>query len=1034
MTRLSRLFSVMALAVIGYAVPATAQVATTYTFSQSAGTYVPLVGGTQLAQNANLDENVYPVSIPTFYFDGTSYQSIFVSTNGFITFGSYMPDIYFYNPLSSADPYDGCVSAFGGDVAAAQAAAGTRNLTYGMQGNDFVVQWQNVRRYQIAGERVSFQIRLNTVTNQINIVYGGSLIPGNDQVYPEIGLRGPDNTFATNVNNRSVVAATGAWINSTAGATNTSTCMYDSNNPTVVPAVGTTFTWTPAPIDMLVSSLVSPGLSGCYGRNETVSVQIKNIGGAVINFATTPVTINASATGTNPVIFTPVVVNTGTLAIGASQTVVITTTYDMSVAGSYVFDASTSVIGDSHVSNDGMASVTRESHTPEVIASSDVAICDGSMTTLGTTATAFNYDATFTNNTPLAIPDDTPAGVNSTIVVSGQPVPASSVSVRIENLMHTYDADLTITLTAPDGSVIILALEPGVGDDNFTNTLFTATATTPISMGIEPFTGPHLPEEPFSNLTGLANGTWTLHIEDNYADDAGTLFSWSILIPVANSVSTYAWTPAGSLSSATVSNPDATPASTTTYTVVVTDASGCTNSDEVTVTVNPIPAVVANSTASTVCDGSPVTLTGGGATSYTWTSSVTDGVAFNPSATDTYTVTGTDANGCTNTDMITVTVNPAPPVVANTTASAVCDGSSVTLTGSGATSYSWTSSVTDGVAFTPVATDTYTVTGTDANGCTNTDVITVTVNTAPTVVANSTASAVCDGSPVTLTGSGATSYTWTGSVTDGVAFTPVATDTYTVTGTDANGCTNTDLITVTVNTLPTVAANSTSSAVCDGSPVTLTGSGATSYTWTSSVTDGVAFTPVVTDTYTVTGTDGNGCTATDAITVTVNALPVVTVSLPIDTLCLNDPLFTLTGETPVGGTWSGPGVTGNTFDPMAAGLGIATIVYMYTDANSCSASDSAEIVVDVCTGIVDAAGFNASVYPNPTTGMFTIQLSETPAEGASVEVLNSLGQVVDAFTMTATTKQVDLSAMEGGLYTVRIISGNVVMTQRIVKQ
>ena len=83
-----------------------------------------------------------------------------------------------------------------------------------------------------------------------------------------------------------------------------------------------------------------------------------------------------------------------------------------------------------------------------------------------------------------------------------------------------------------------------------------------------------------------------------------------------------------------------------------------------------------------------------------------------------------------------------------------------------------------------------------------------------------------------------------------------------LTGTDGNGCQNTDAVLVTVNALPSVSAGSDQN-VCNGGAVTLTGSGASSYTWDNGVTDGVSFTPGSTTTYTVTGTDGNGCQNTD---------------------------------------------------------------------------------------------------------------------------------------------------------------------------
>src|SRR5690606_6216074 len=118
--------------------------------------------------------------------------------------------------------------------------------------------------------------------------------------------------------------------------------------------------------------------------------------------------------------------------------------------------------------------------------------------------------------------------------------------------------------------------------------------------------------------------------------------------------------------------------------------------------------------------------------SYNWNNGVANGVSFSPSTTQTYTVTGTDGNGCENTALIQVIVNQLPNVDAGTTQS-ICMGDDVTLNGTGAQSYVWNNNVTNGVAFTPSATETYTVTGTDANGCQSIDQVVVTVNALPNV-------------------------------------------------------------------------------------------------------------------------------------------------------------------------------------------------------------------------------------------------------------------------------------------------------------
>ncbi|WP_197043990.1 hypothetical protein, partial [Aureispira sp. CCB-QB1] len=98
-------------------------------------------------------------------------------------------------------------------------------------------------------------------------------------------------------------------------------------------------------------------------------------------------------------------------------------------------------------------------------------------------------------------------------------------------------------------------------------------------------------------------------------------------------------------------------------------------------------AVMASSTDTVVCSGESITLTGIGAASYVWDNGAVDGIAFVPSATTTYNVTGTDGNGCSATGNLTITVDTLPTVMASSTDTVVCSGESITLTGIGAASY-----------------------------------------------------------------------------------------------------------------------------------------------------------------------------------------------------------------------------------------------------------------------------------------------------------------------------------------------------------
>ena len=136
-------------------------------------------------------------------------------------------------------------------------------------------------------------------------------------------------------------------------------------------------------------------------------------------------------------------------------------------------------------------------------------------------------------------------------------------------------------------------------------------------------------------------------------------------------------------------------AATTSFVVTGTDAFGCSATDTVVVTALSLPNVSAGGNQTT-CEGDSVTLSGSGASSYSWDNGITDGVSFIASATTTYTVTGTGVNGCTNTDYATITVNPNPSVDAGNNQT-LCEGNSITLNASGASSYLWDNGVVDGV-------------------------------------------------------------------------------------------------------------------------------------------------------------------------------------------------------------------------------------------------------------------------------------------------------------------------------------------------
>lgn len=263
-------------------------------------------------------------------------------------------------------------------------------------------------------------------------------------------------------------------------------------------------------------------------------------------------------------------------------------------------------------------------------------------------------------------------------------------------------------------------------------------------------------------------------------------------------------------------NPDETG----TYTVTGTGPYGCVDTDEALVTVHPIPTIEAGEDF-TVCSGEIITLTASGAGIggvYDWDGGITDGELFPIIVTATYTVTGTDENGCINTDEITVTVNPLPEIDAGPD-QIICIGDETVLAATGAGPdgvYLWDLDVMDGEAFTPDETLTYTVTGTDENACENVDLVIVTVSPLPTINAGADFD-VCFGDDAVLNGSGAGvggSYTWDSGVVNGVSFTPGVTATYIVIGEDALGCIESDEVMITVNPIPIVHFNGDQLADC----------------------------------------------------------------------------------------------------------------------------------------------------------------------------------------------------------------------------
>jgi gliding motility-associated-like protein len=423
------------------------------------------------------------------------------------------------------------------------------------------------------------------------------------------------------------------------------------------------------------------------------------------------------------------------------------------------------------------------------------------------------------------------------------------------------------------------------------------------------------------------------------------------------------------------------------YTVTVTDGNTCTSTTTSSLTVNPLPTAAISGDLD-ICIGDATTLTASGGLSYAWsTSDLTADI--NVGAAGGYTVTVTDANSCTDEASVTIIVNPLP-VAAISGDLDICSGESTILTASGGTGYLW--STGDNTEATSIGlSGTYTVTVSDANICTSTAETTVTVNPLPTASITGNFE-ICAGETTTLTASGGTSYAWsTGDLTADINVGTAGL--YTVTVTDGNGCTGTTTINLTVNPLPT-AAISGDLDICAGDATTLTASGGTGYTWsTAGVTADISV--GVAGDYTVTVTDGNGCTDEAMITLVVNPLPVAAITGDLDICAGESTILTASGGT--GYLWS----TGDNTDATSIGLS-GTYTVTVTDANACTSTAETTVTVN----------------PLPTaniTGDFEICAGETT-------LLTASGGTSYAWSTGETTESISTGA--AGFYTVTVTDGN----------
>lgn len=512
---------------------------------------------------------------------------------------------------------------------------------------------------------------------------------------------------------------------------------------------------------------------------------------------------------------------------------------------------------------------------------------------------------------------------------------------------------------------------------------------------------------------------------------------------------TYSW----SNSSTTASITNLAPA---TYAVSVTDSVGCMVTGSAVV--NPascglsISITTTDETAPGANDGTAAAVASGGTSPYSFNwSNGSFNAGITGLAPGTYTVTVTDASGCTDSSSATVnafncTLSVSASATAETAPGAV-DGTATAAATGGSTPYSfnWSDGQATATA-TGLAPSTYTVTVTDAIGCIAIDTavvdsFTCALSAMATATGETSAGASDGAASVTISGGALPySYLWSNGGTDST-ITGLSAGTYSVTVTDGNNCTATASATVDPASLcnivitGVVISNPSCSGAADGQ-VSVTSTGGTGtivFSWSDGTSGNTAYN-LAAGTYSVTISDVNNCTADTAVSVTQPA-PLSGVLSHTNETCAgcSDGTATVTvagGTPPYSYTW-----TNGQSSPVITGLGAGIYSVFVQDANGClfSGSDTVQpAVLEVWQAGKDETGF--LIFPNPNKGKFILSVpgNQMPVKG--ITIVNSAGGVVERMQASENLLQaaIDLSNQPKGIYFVKIESGNGVYLKKII--
>lgn len=413
-----------------------------------------------------------------------------------------------------------------------------------------------------------------------------------------------------------------------------------------------------------------------------------------------------------------------------------------------------------------------------------------------------------------------------------------------------------------------------------------------------------------------------------------------------------------------------------------------------------------------------------------------------------------EINDLFNASNTLTTVSAGPDLYA-------CNGGSVTLTGTGASTYLWSPNVNNGSTFTPSINQTYTLTGFDANGCSAWDQTNIlleqfSINAGQDLT-------ICQGDSAVLTATGSPNIIWNNNdVSNGIPFFPLNSGYITAFATSANGCLAADSVLLTINPAPLIDAGP-DLFTCPGDSITLLATGANNLVWNNSIPNDTTFVPMASASYTVTGTDNFGCSGSDTLQLFYGTFPDLNAG-PDQSVCFGQEV-TLTGSGGIFMFWDNNIPDGVPFTPQTSGyyvlngasnegcLGTDTVFVSVNAASSntisAAAIDSYTINGQTYTAsgtytqiLTNSVGCDSlltinltldftglaeteqlfSLYPNPVKDIFVIAVAPE-LFGQVLHMMNIEGKQVLSELITTANHSVNVQALPAGIYFLQIGEG-----------